>query len=137
MSDERADGLIEKGKSHMYDELVDDQNSLFFGSNKTDVFMAAASVGYFFKKSSPVKEAQSLFVSTTLGRDKEKIWLMKSIALSQRGISVLKSMREVVKICQEFANEGIDKLYEIHKTSENEISDIVAIMVEALDSLIE
>jgi len=136
MTDERATAAIERSKSYMYDELTDDENSLFYKHNKTDVFIAAMGFGYFFKESSPVKERQDLFVSTTLSRDSEKIWLMKSVAMSQCGISVLKSMNDVVKICQEFANSGINRLYKIHKESENEVSDIVMIMEDALDSLV-
>lgn len=134
MSNARADALIDKNKSYMYDEITEDLDSVFRSRTKTHVFVTAASIGYYFKKSTPLPTSkQSLFVSTTLGDDSRYLlWIMKSIAISQVGIEVLKNMRDVMKICQEYANYGIDYLYNLHKESDNEIAEVVRLMMAAL-----
>ncbi len=139
MSDERATAMIDKSKSYMYDELIMDENSIFHNHTKTDVFILSSAIGYYFKNRVPLptpsSEKQDLFVTTTLGGGSvDKIWIMKSIALAQTDITILKSMREVVKICQEFANFGIDYIYKVHKESDNEVSELANMMADALES---
>ena len=109
-------GMIEKEKSHFYDAIVDNTNSPFYKHTKTDVFVAAAAVGYYFKQSLPFSSPkQDLFVLSTLSRDeKGRLWLMKAIALSVAGLEVLKDTKEIVKICEGYANYGIDWLYKMH-----------------------
>ena len=137
MTDERATASIDKEKSYMYDEIVMDDNSIFKSHSKTDVYVMAATLGFYFKESIEVKNKQDLFVSTTLGSDSsEKIWIMKSLAISNSGLDVLKSMKEIVKICDAYANAGIDRLYQMHKTSDDEASELAIMMKDALDSAI-
>lgn len=141
MSDERATAVIDRSKSEMYDELIRNESSVFYASTTTDVFITAASVGFFFKQTIPLpsgKKTKDIFVTTTLSsKNIDKLWIMKSIAISQRGIKILKSMRDIVSICEEYANFGIDYLYKIHTESGNEVSEIADLMAKSLDSLIE
>lgn len=141
MSDDRATAVIDRSKSILYDELIRDESSVFYTSSKMNVFVMAACIGFYFKQIIPLptgSERQDLFVTTTLGGDsQEKLWILKSIAVSLRGITVLKSMREIISVCQEYANFGIDYLYKIHKESDNETSEIAALMADSLDSMIE
>ena len=139
MSDERATASIDSEKAHMYEEITKDENSIFKSNSKTVVYVMSAALGYFFKefKEIPSKNRQDLFVSTTLGSDSdEKLWIMKSIAISNEGIEVLDSMKKVIKICDAYANAGIERLYELHKTSYDETSDLAMLMKDALDSAI-
>ncbi|NLL95307.1 MAG: hypothetical protein GX224_06110 [Thermoplasmatales archaeon] len=130
---ERADASIERDKSYMYDELVGYPSSVFYGRTKTDVFVAAASIGYYFKEFEPIKNKQNLFVSTTLGsKMAESMWILKSIAISHEGIGVLESTREVLNIAQDYANSGITRLYNIWKDGDDMTRDLVRLMIESV-----
>ena len=139
MSDVRADAFIDKNKSHMYEELRIDKNSIFCNHTKTDIYIMSLTLGYYFKESKeiPSGSKQDLFVSTTLGSDSdEKIWIMKSIAIALEGISVLKDLRKIFKICDGYANAGIERLYKIHKESDDESGELAMMMQDALDDVI-
>ncbi|AIZ56884.1 hypothetical protein Mpt1_c10120 [Candidatus Methanoplasma termitum] len=127
-------GTIEKEKSHLYDAIVDDVNSPFYKHSKTDVFVAAAAIGYYYKKSVTLATPkQDLFVLSTLSRDeKGRLWIMKAIALSMGGLEVLKDMKEIVKICEGYANYGIDWLYKLH---DDEV-DISAALSEIMGDIL-
>jgi len=136
MNNTRADANINKEKSILYDSLVDDDNSVFYKHSKTDVYVAAAAIGYYHKKSEKIPPGmkQNLFVTTTLGKSSnDSIWIMKSIAIATKGIEVLKSMWDVVSICDDFANSGIDILYELHANSTDEVNQIASILMDILE----
>lgn len=130
---DRADAYINKEKSEMYDSLVGDSNSIFYKHSKTDVYVAAAAIGYYYKKSEkiPTSLKQALFVSTTLGKDRS-IWIMKSIGIAIKGIDILSSIRDIIAICDEFANTGIDELHNIHVKSIDEVNEIASILMDVL-----
>lgn len=134
MSD-RADAFINREKSWKYDSLVGDSNSIFYKHSKTDVYVAAAAIGYYHKNSEkiPTSLKQNLFVSTTLGKDSgNSLWIMKSIGIAISDIKVLSNMKEVIAICDEFANSGIDVLHKIHVDSTDEINEIASMLMDIL-----
>jgi len=125
----------------MYEELDGDMNSIFYKIGSVGLFTAATCIGYYFKNRTPLpanNERQDIFQTSTLGGSSaSSIWIWKSIAMTQEGIDALRSLREVVKICQEFANYGIDYMYDIHKKSQNETRDYADLMYDILEELIE
>ncbi|TQS77774.1 hypothetical protein [Candidatus Methanarcanum hacksteinii] len=140
MTDERATTKIDREKSHMYDEIIMDENSIFHSQSKTTVYVMSAALGYYFKESKniPPSNRQDLFVTTTLGSGSaDALWILKSIAISHSGIEILKSMRDIIKICDDYANSGIERLYKIHKDSDDEADDIAMLIADSLDNLIE
>ena len=140
MTDERATTKIDREKSYMYDEIVMDENSIFHSQNKTSVYVMSVALGYYFKESKdiPSSNRQDLFVTTTMGSGStDALWILKSIAISHSGIEILKSMRDIIKICDNYANSGIEHLYKIHKDSDDEADDIAMLMADALNDLVE
>lgn len=136
MSEDRATARIDRDKSFKYDELVRDKSSFLSGSSKTDVYILAASIGYYDKKKTPLPSGkQDLFVTTTLGSGADaRKWMLKSLAIATASdIAILKSMTDMIEICDAYANYGIDVLYDIHKNSDDEISDVVDRMIEVLE----
>lgn len=140
MTDERATTKIDREKSYMYDEIVMDENSIFHNQSKTSVYVMSVALGYYFKESKdiPSSNRQDLFVTTTMGSGStDALWILKSIAISHSGIEILKSMRDIIKICDNYANSGIEHLYKIHKDSDDEADDIAMLMADALNDLVE
>ncbi len=137
MKEENAIAKIDRSKAHKYDELINDVGSIFYKSGSVSLFTAATSVGYYFKKRIPLpanNERQDIFQTSTLGDSSaSSIWVWKSIAMTQDGIGVLKSLKDVVNICQEYANYGIDYLYDVHKKSQDETRDYANQMYDILD----
>lgn len=124
---------IDKSKSSYYDSIVENEKSPFFKHTKTDVFVAAAAIGYYLKKSEPISKRQDLFLVSTMSRDeKGRLWIMKSIAISIVGLEALKDLKKVIKICEEYANCGIDWLYRAHA----EEVDICADLSEKMSDII-
>lgn len=118
---ERADARIEKEKLHMYDSLANDENSIFFKHNTSDIYVAAAAIGFYERKRVPLKSKHGLFIMNNMGKNNSGIWIIKSIGISQLGIDSLNQLPEVAKICDEYANYGIDQLYKTHTQGNGEI----------------
>lgn len=132
----RADAFIHKDKSYKYAALVDNESSIFYKHTRTDVYVAAVSVGYYNRQSEriPTSSKQNLFVSTTLGENRDdNLWIMRSIAIATRGIEILSNIREIFSICDEFANCGIDILYNFHVNSDDEVNEMAAILMDILE----
>lgn len=129
---------IDSSKSLKYSTLNDDISSIFYKKGYTSIFIAAACVGYHSGKRSPLppgKGSSDLFITSTLGSgNSEKLWILKSIAITELGIGALKDFRSSMKICQEYANYGIDLLYDMHTDSENEMIDYSRMMKDILDA---
>jgi len=140
MTDQRATTRIDKEKNYMYNQIMTDENSIFHNHSKTDIYVMSAALGYFFKeyKEIPPPNKMDLFLTTTLGAGSErKLWILKSLAISRSGIEILRNIGDVIKICDAYANAGIEHLYNIHITSDNEADDIALLMDDSLERLIE
>ncbi len=130
---ERADASIEKSKSEMYIALTKDSKSLFYGFTQTDLYIAAAAVGYHDKKRIPIKDRQGLFQVQNM-KNQEGLWIIKSIGAATNGLESLKSLRDAVSICSEYANHGIDVLYQMYTDSDNLIVETADILMNLHDS---
>lgn len=132
MPDTRADAHIEKSKVGYYDALVGDPSSIFRGKTRTAVFVSAAAVGYYYGKREKLNgQKHTLFVAS-LSADENLIWILKSIAVSIEGISVLNDFKKVISIAEEYANAGIDKLYETHRDSDDELFETVNMLSDII-----
>lgn len=132
---ERADANIDKSKADYYAELIKDAKSLFYDFTQTDLYVAAAAVGFYHKKRIPIKEKQGIFQVQNM-KNKEGLWIIKSIGAATNGIESLKSLRDAVSICSEYANGGIDILYQMFKDSDNLIDETAEILMDIYDKIV-
>lgn len=134
-NDVRAEMYIDKSKRDIYTQLTEDEDSLFYKRKDTEVFVAAAAIGFYMKKRVPIKGTKhSLYPMSLYKSDDNNLWLLKSIAISVGGIEVLNNLKSVAAIVEEYANGGIDVLYEYHKNSDDEISSMSADLIDIIDS---
>ena len=124
---------IEKSKKPYYDAIIETEGSPFFGHKATDVFVTAAAVGYYLEKREPVKDKHDLFRTFSLSNEQNRMWLLKSIAMAIEGVDVLKDLKTVIRIGEEFANFGIDYLYEMHTDGSDVTVRLANSMFEILD----
>ena len=130
---EDATAHVEKSKRAYYDTIIETEGSPFFGQKPTDVFVTAAAIGYYQGKREPVKDRHDLFRTFTISDEKNRIWLLKSIAIAIEGVEVLKDIKRVIKISEEFANTGIDYLYKMHTDGSDVAIHLSDAMFEVLD----
>jgi len=126
-------GHIEKSKKEYYDMIIETEGSPFYGHKATDVFVTAAAVGYYFEKREPVKDKHDLFRTFSMASEKNRMWLLKSIAMAVEGVDVLTDMKRIIKINEEFANAGIEYLYEMHKDG----SDVTLRLADKMFEILE
>ena len=128
--DVRSTARISREKSTLYDRLVKEESSPFYGKDKTLVFIAAAALGFNRKKRSGLDaDKQDLFLVNLL-RDKEQLWILKSIAISTEGVDTLKDIKKVTQICEEYANEGISLLMDIYGAGVDPSRKMAEMMVD-------
>ena len=68
-------------------------------------------------------------------KSQEGLWIIKSIGAATNGLDSLKSLRDAVSICSEYANYGIDVLYNMYKVSDNLIAETADILMDLHESL--
>lgn len=86
------------------------RGSIFYDKRLLDVFLVAMAIGK--QKGYRTKlEKKSRSMPTNALRE-EEIWLMTSIALAEENsdLDILTKPEEIVKICEEYANTGINTL---------------------------
>ncbi len=130
----RAEAYIDKSKHEYYEMLKDDANSIFYKMDYTDIFISAAAVGFYNKKTEPIKGTkQSIAVLSLIRNETPKLWILKSIAISVKGIEVLNNLKEVASTVEGYANAGIDILIHFHKTTENEIDGMALNLIDIIE----
>ena len=132
---ERADANIDKEKVYMYNALTTEEHSIFYKRHTSDVFVAAAAIGFHDRQSEKLKPGNryGLFIVNNMSKNSPGYWILKAIGVSQLGIDSLKNLSEVVNVCQDYANYGIEVLYKLHKYSSNEEQEIVDKMLTILE----
>ncbi len=132
--DVRTETNIAKSKRDIYTQLTEDEDSLFYKSKDTDLFVAAAAVGFYYQKSEPIVGAKhSLYPMSMFKSDDPNLWIIKSIAVAASGIDVLKNLRDVAAVVEAYANAGIDILYQRHIDSEDEVSSMAADLLQIIE----
>jgi len=134
MSNERATAHIDKSKNSKYNTLVDTADSLFYKNNKSDVYIIAATIGFYYHRREKIAAKQDLFVSTTLGKgSEENSWILKSLAIATEGIDILGKTKEIYQICDEYANYGIDVLYQQYLDADDKLTSSADLLMDKLD----
>ena len=90
--------------------VVTKRGSIFHKKRLIDVFLFAMALGKQKELRTPLAK-KSLSMPTDALKE-EEIWLMSSIALSEKDadLDILTTPEEIVKICEEYANTGVKSL---------------------------
>lgn len=93
---------------------VGDDTSIFHKKRQVDIFLLAMSIGHAKKIRKKVARP-----SMSIRRDaltEKEVWIMCSAALAaEERLEVLADPARVVRICEEYANGGIDELMKMDK----------------------
>lgn len=93
---------------------IGEKGSIFHQRRQIDIFMLAMAIGKEKRIRTKLKSP-----SNTIRRDaltEKEVWLMCSVALAEEeNLEVLGDPSKVVKICEEYANGGIQTLISMHR----------------------
>ena len=97
------------------DGAVGDDTSIFHKKRQVDIFLLAMSIGHAKKIRKRVARP-----SMSIRRDaltEKETWIMCSVALAaEKRLEVLADPALIVRICEEYANGGIDELMRMDKS---------------------
>lgn len=89
--------------------------SIFYKRRQVDIFLLAMAIGYARKNRKKIARP-SMSIRRDALKEKE-VWIMCSVALAEEGrLEVLADPPRVVRICEEYANGGIDELIKMDKS---------------------
>lgn len=117
LSYDKSDPNIENFYSSI-NGAVTDKGSMFYNKRQIDIFLLAMAIG----KEQNNREKVTLH-SDSIRRDaltEKEVWMMCSVVLAEcSDLTALAEPREIFKICEEYANGGIQTLMALDKSGSN------------------
>ena len=114
LSFDKSDSSIEFFYSSITGSVTE-KASIFFNKRQIDIFLLAMAIGMEQKNREKIKKP-----SDSIRRDaltEKEVWMMCSVALAEDSrLDVLANSKELIKICQEYANGGIKTLMALEKS---------------------
>ncbi len=98
---------IEKKDKQVYNKL-EQGNEIFKNKNHKDIFLISLALGFKNKVTKKMKEPYPLINCSSFTN--KETWLIASIAIKEKGLSVLNDMLEIRKIAEGYANAGFEIL---------------------------
>ena len=115
MSYDKRDPESEKFYSTV-DGAINERTSIFYGRRQIDIFLLAMSLGYAEENRKKLRQP-----SRTIRRDaltEKEVWMMCSVALAEeKSLEVLADPPRVIRICEEYANGGMQTLISVNRRS--------------------
>ena len=114
---------INYGESNkrMYHDLINYPWSPFFEHSIWEIFIFCMSYAYAKKLKPKDPDGKGTLNSKVFRRNTR--YIMYALAIDHTNdVGVIKNLNGVVKICEGFANVGIQKIYQIFKNKSSEIS---------------
>jgi len=119
--------FVDKRAYELFKKLIEEEHSPFYGMDFKDVFIFAMALGYATKRRKPLESKRELAYIDVFNDLQQA--LIKSIAITtERKLEVLMNEKEIFRIAEEYANEGIYMLYELIFKSEEPL--------DALDKMV-
>lgn len=99
---------------------VSKRTSFFYKKRLLDIFIYAMAIGKKLDSHTPFTARSSTMPVDALKED--EIWLMISVALSETNndLKLFENPKEIVRLCEEYANAGIKTLIELDRITSND-----------------
>lgn len=131
----RTETYIDSNKHEYYERLRNDTNSLFYKADFIDIYVAAAAIGYYKKECEPIKGTKvSIGVMSLMNSNNPNLWIIKSIAISVKGIEILGNLKEIAATVEGYANTGINHLIKLHESGDNEVYSMALELLDIIES---
>jgi len=110
---------------------VTEKNSIFYDKRLIDIFLLAMAIGKEQNSKEKIKTR-----SDSIRRDaltEKEVWMMCSVALAERSeLDILANSKELIKICEEYANGGIKTLMALDKGGSDVSSQYEDFLTDAI-----
>ena len=99
----------------IYKTLTEEDNSIFYKANYTEVFIASMAIGKVLGIKQSINRKSRSIPTSVFTLDER--WLMISVALSEiKDISIIKQPDKILEIAEEYSNGGIEHLNYIYES---------------------
>jgi len=103
-----------------------------FNKDEKEIFSLAIKIGFFYSMREKIKKPQSSWQLTTFSEEEIKNMIVISYAVL-KDINKIFEGKEVIKICEEFANGGVRKLYSLFmETTEKDDVRVIEDLVDEI-----
>ena len=112
MSYDRSDSAIDKFYSHIEGQIAEPQ-SIFYRRRQIDIFLLAMAIGKESNTRMKLKKPSNSIRCDAL--TEQEVWMMCAVVMSEDAadLNVLADPKQIIAICQEYANGGIKMLMHI------------------------
>ena len=99
------------------------KHSFFYNKRNLDIFTYAMAIGKHYNEKLEVKNKSNSLPADSLKEN--EIWMMISVVFSEPNvdIKILSDGKEIVKICEQYANAGIEKLIDMDKNGADSFTE--------------
>jgi len=121
---------VDPDKHSMYKELETNPSSPFYEEELVDIWLFTVGYGRQHGEREPLPGNKKWMVRMT-SLDDDDEWVVKSVAIDETGTTdVLQDGKQVFTIAQEYANSGIELLYdEVTDSDSDSLSELTADVV--------
>lgn len=121
---------VDPDKHSMYKELETNPSSPFYKEELVDIWLFTVGYGRQHGEREPLPGNKKWMVRMT-SLDDDDEWVVKSVAIDETGTTdVLQDGKQVFTIAQEYANSGIELLYdEVTDSDSDSLSELTADVV--------
>jgi len=99
-------------KHELYKRLVETKTSPFYKKTMKDIFILSAAMGYYYGVRKPLGKRRD--IADILVFTEVDWWILNSIAFATIGdLRIITDRAKVLDIAEEYANWGIDLLYDL------------------------
>ena len=131
LSFDKSDGNIEAFYSSV-DGRITEKSSIFYGKRQVDIFMLSMAIGMEKGSREKVKKPSESIRRDAL--EEKEVWMMCSVALeTEPRLDILADTKELIRICEEYANGGIKTLMVLEKTGNNTSVQYEEFLTEIID----
>ncbi len=133
ISYDKSDTKIEKFYSSVNGRIVE-KASIFYRKRQIDIFLLAMAIGVDQNNREKIKTP-----SDSIRRDaltEKEVWMLCSVALATNPqLDILADSKELIKICQEYANGGINTLMVLEKNGDSTSGEYEAFLTEMFEKM--
>ena len=117
MSYDKSNSDVDKFYSYT-NGVIMEQESVFYKKRQIDIFLLAMAIGKEQNNRVKVKKPSQTIRCDAL--HEEEVWLMCSVVLAEEGtdLDVLADPPRLIRICEEYANGGIEYLMQLEKQTD-------------------
>jgi dnd system-associated protein 4 len=124
---------VDEDKYEMFKELEEEEIFKKTDAPMKTIFLYAMAIGWHHKQRVPLKKKKPSIPSSSISKPDERWtkerWLLNAIAVAEtRDIDIIRDGEEVAKIAEEYANYGIDILYNMRYDKIRKQSDFYQIL---------